>query len=152
MATPGSSLTQRVEQDMKDALRAREKRRLGTLRLILAAIRQREIDERVRLDDQQVMVVLDKLIKQRRESVVHYQAAARADLVEQESYEIQVIQEYLPAALGEAEVEALITEALSVTGAQTQRDMGKVMAHLKPLLQGRADMGQVSARVKGRLA
>lgn len=137
---------------MKDALRAGDRRRLGVVRLILAALKQREIDERIQLDDAQVIAVLDRQLKQRRDSVAQYEAAGRKDLADQEHYEIGVIREYLPAALDPAEIEALIEEAVAATGAAGARDMGKVMAYLKPRLQGRADMGTVSARVKARLA
>lgn len=137
---------------MKDALRAGDRRRLGVVRLILAALKQREIDERIQLDDAQVIAVLDRQLKQRRDSVAQYEAAGRKDLADQEHYEIGVIREYLPAALDPAEIEALIEEAVAATGAAGARDMGKVMAYLKPRLQGRADMGAVSARVKARLA
>ncbi len=148
----GSPLRQRVEQDMKDALRARDRRRLGTIRLVLSALKQREIDERIRLDDAQVIVVLDRMIKQRRDSVAQYEAAGRQDLADQESYEIGVIREYLPPALEEAEIDTLIEEAIAATGAAGPREMGKVMGYLKPRMQGRADLGAVSARVKVRLA
>ncbi|GBE10329.1 Yqey-like protein [bacterium BMS3Bbin12] len=151
-ATSGCPLRQRVEQDMKDALRARDRRRLGTIRLVLAALKQREIDERIQLDDAQVIAVLDRMIKQRRDSVVQYEAAGRQDLADQESYEIGVIREYLPPALGEAEIDSLIEEAIAATGAAGPREMGKVMGYLKPRMQGRADLGAVSARVKVRLA
>lgn len=137
---------------MKDALRAGDRRRLSVVRLILAALKQREIDERIQLDDAQVIAVLDRQLKQRRDSVAQYEAAGRKDLADQEHYEIGVIREYLPAALDPAEIEALIEEAVAATGAAGARDMGKVMAYLKPRLQGRADMGTVSARVKARLA
>lgn len=148
----GSPLRQRVEQDMKDALRARDRRRLGTIRLVLSALKQREIDERIRLDDAQVIAVLDRMIKQRRDSVAQYEAAGRQDLADQESYEIGVIREYLPPALEEAEINTLIEEAIAATGAAGPREMGKVMGYLKPRMQGRADLGAVSARVKVRLA
>ncbi len=148
----GSPLRQRVEQDMKDALRARDRRRLGTIRLVLSALKQREIDERIQLDDAQVIAVLDRMIKQRRDSVAQYEAAGRRDLADQESYEIGVIREYLPPALEEAEIDPLIEEAIAATGAAGPREMGKVMGYLKPRMQGRADLGAVSARVKVRLA
>ncbi|MDP1708456.1 MAG: GatB/YqeY domain-containing protein [Gammaproteobacteria bacterium] len=142
----------RVSEDMKSALRAGEKQRLGIIRLILAAIKQREVDERIMLDDSQVLAVLEKMVKQRRESISQYEAAARQDLADQEKYELGVLQAYMPAALSEAEVDALITAAIAETGATTGKDMGKVIAALRPKVQGRVDMGQVSARIKAKLA
>jgi len=146
------SLKKRIEGDMKAALRAGDKRRLGTIRLILAAIKQREVDERIVLDDAQVLAVLDKMAKQRRESVAQYQAAGRQDLMEQELFELEVIQGYMPAPLSEAELDALISAAVTETGASSIKDMGKVMGVLKPRVQGRADMGAVSARIKAILS
>lgn len=146
------SLKKRIEGDMKAALRAGDKRRLGTIRLILAAIKQREVDERIVLDDAQVLAVLDKMAKQRRESVAQYQAAGRQDLVEQESFELEVIQGYMPVPLSEAELDTLISAAVTETGASSIKDMGKVMGVLKPRVQGRADMGAVSARIKAILS
>lgn len=146
------SLKLRIEEDMKAALRAGDKRRLGAVRLILAAVKQREIDERVTLDDTQVLAVLDKMAKQRRESIAQYQAAGRQDLVEQESFELEVIQDYMPAALSEAELDAAIATAIAEVGASSVKDMGKVMGILKPRVQGRADMGAVSARIKAKLS
>jgi len=145
------SIKDRLQQDMKDAMRARDKARLATIRLILAAIKQREVDERIELDDAQVIAVLDKMVKQRRESIAQFEKAARDDLIAQENSELEVIIPYLPAALSEAEINALVDAALSATGAATLRDMGKVMAELKPKLAGRADMGAVSALIKARL-
>jgi uncharacterized protein YqeY len=145
-------LKQRITEDMKTAMRAGDKRRLGVIRLIMAAIKQREVDERIEsLSDEQVLAVLDKMVKQRRESVAQYEKAGRDDLAEQESFEIQVLQDYLPAALSDSEIDALIEHALADTGASSMKDMGKVMGVLKPKLQGRADMGAVSARIKARL-
>jgi uncharacterized protein len=144
-------LKARIEEDMKSAMRAGDRRRLGAVRLIVAAVKQREIDERVTLDDAQVLSVLDKMAKQRRESVAQYEAAGRQDLVDQERFELEVIQAYLPEALSEAELAALIEGAIAEAGASTVRDMGKVMGLLKPRVQGRADLGQVSARVRERL-
>jgi uncharacterized protein len=141
----------RLQDDMKAAMRAREQPRLTTIRLILAAIKQREIDERTELDDAEVLVVLDKLAKQRRESITQYRAAERTDLADREAFELDIIQGYLPAALEPAELDRLIEEALAATGAASMRDMGKVMAKLKPQLQGRADMAEVSDKVKARL-
>jgi uncharacterized protein YqeY len=131
------SIKDRIQQDMKDAMRARDKERLATIRLILAAIKQREVDERIELDDSQVIAVLDKMVKQRRESIAQF--------------ELEVITPYLPAALSEAEITQLIDEAMQATGASSIKDMGKVMGQLKPKLQGRADMGAVSAMIKARL-
>jgi uncharacterized protein YqeY len=144
-------LKQRVQEDMKTALKAGEKRRLGVVRLILAAIKQREIDERIELDDTQVLMVLDKMVKQRRDSVSQYSAAGREDLAEVERYEIEVCQGYLPKALTESEIADLINAAIAATGATGMKDMGKVMAELRPQVQGRADMGAVRALIKQRL-
>ncbi|MGB4334677.1 MAG: GatB/YqeY domain-containing protein [Chromatiaceae bacterium] len=145
-------LKQRLVEDMKTAMKAGEKRRLGIIRLINAAIKQREVDERIELDDTQVLAVLDKMLKQRRDSITQYEAAKREDLAEQERYEIGVCQEYLPAALSDDEIAALIEMAVAAAGALSQKDMGKVMAILKPQVQGRADVGAVSALVKQRLS
>ena len=145
------SLKDRIQQDMKEAMRAKEKSRLATIRLILAAIKQREVDERIELDDTQVIAVLDKMTKQRRESISQFEQAGRDDLVAQENAELEIIQPYLPEALGEDELNALIDAAMQATGASSIRDMGKVMGQLKPKIQGRADMGAVSALIKSRL-
>jgi uncharacterized protein YqeY len=144
-------LKQRIQDDVKAAMRAKNKARLATLRLITAAIKQREVDERVELDDTETLAILDKMIKQRRDSVSQYQQAGRNELAEQESAEIAVIQEYLPAGLSEAEILDLIEQAIETTGAAGMQDMGKVMGRLKPQMQGRADMGQVSGLVKQKL-
>ncbi len=146
------SLKARIQEDMKAALKAGDKARLSAIRLIMAAIKQREVDERVELDDQQVLAVLGKMAKQRRESIAQYQAAGRDDLAQKEQAELEIIQSYLPEALSDEEIEGLIAAAIRETGASGIRDMGKVMAHLKPQLQGRADMAQVSARVKAALS
>jgi uncharacterized protein YqeY len=146
------STRDRIQQDMKDAMRARDKERLGTIRLILAAIKQREVDERIELDDTQVIVVLDKMVKQRRESIAQFEKAGRDDLIATEQSELEVITTYLPAALSEDEVTQLIDAAMQATGASSIKDMGKVMGQLKPKLQGRADMGAVSAMIKARLS
>lgn len=143
-------LKDRLQDDMKTALRAKDKLRLGAIRLILAAIKQREVDERIELNDIQTLAVLEKMIKQRRESLAQYQSAGREDLAAQEAFEIEIIQAYLPAPLSEADLDALIVNAVAVTGAQSVRDMGKVMALIKDQAQGRADMAVVSARVKAR--
>ena len=145
------ALKARLSEDMKTALRAGDKARIGAIRLMLAAIKQREIDTRQALDDTQVLGILDKMVKQRRDSITQYQAARREDLVSAERFELEVISDYLPAALSGAEVEQLIDAALEATGARSVQDMGKVMGHLKPQLQGRADMALVSTRVKTRL-
>jgi len=137
---------------MKTALKAGDKRRLGAVRLILAAVKQKEVDERKELTDPEVLAVLEKMLKQRRDSISQYEQAGRTDLAEQEAFEVGVIQGYMPAALGDAEIAALIEEAIAATGAKAMADMGKVMAIVKPKIQGRADMGAVSARVKQRLA
>ena len=146
------ALRERITEDMKSAMRAGEKARLGTIRLALAAIKQREVDERITLDDGQVLAVLEKMIKQRREAITQFASGGRADLVAKETAEISVLQGYLPAQMSEAEIDALIGEAIAATGAASIKDMGKVMAVVKPRAQGRADMGAVSARVKQRLA
>lgn len=145
------SLKDRIQQDMKDSMRGGKKSRLAVIRLILAAIKQKEVDERIELDDAQVTVVLDKMTKQRRESISQFEKAGRNDLVDQETAELQIIQEFLPEQLGEAEINALIDAAMEQTGASSIKDMGKVMGQLKPKLQGRADMGAVSALIKARL-
>lgn len=144
-------LKQRLQDDMKAALKAGEKERLGTIRLINAAIKQREVDERIELDDAAVLAVLEKMIKQRRDSVAQYQDAGREDLAAKESAEIAICQAYLPEPLSDAEIEAIIDAALAETGASSMRDMGKAMGIIKPRVQGRADIGQISARVKQRL-
>lgn len=147
-----TSLKQRIQDDMKVAMKSGEKDRLGVIRLMMAAIKQREVDERIQLDDAQVIAVLDKMVKQRRESIVQYQAAGREDLVNVENAEIQVIREYLPKALSESEIEGLIKAAIAETGAANIADMGKVMAVVKPKMQGRADLSAVSARIKSLLS
>jgi uncharacterized protein len=145
------ALKDRLTEDMKNAMRAGEKERLATIRLALAAIKQREVDERISLDDTQVLAVLEKMIKQRREAITQFAAGKRPDLVAKENSEIVVIQAYLPAQLGEAELDGLIGEAIAASGATSVKDMGKVMAAVKPKVQGRADMGAVSARIKQKL-
>ena len=144
-------LKQRIQEDMKSAMKAGEKERLGVIRLILSAIKQVEVDERIVLDDAHIVTVLDKMLKQRRDSIAQYTAAARTDLANVESAEAAIIQEYLPQALTDAEIEALIRQAIAETGASSVAGMGKVMALLKPQMQGRADMGAVSARIKAKL-
>lgn len=142
------TLKERLQEDMKAALRAKEKQRLGTIRLIHAAIKQREIDERVSLDDAQVIVVLDKMLKQRRDSFTQYEQAGRQDLADQEAFEIAVIQAYLPQPLTEEELTVMLKQALADSQASSIKDLGKVMGLLKPQLQGRADMRKVSEQVK----
>ena len=136
---------------MKSAMRAKEKDRLGAIRLILAAVKQREVDERTALDDAAIITVLDRMVKQRRESISQFQSAGRTDLVAKEKFELDIIQHYLPPALSEAELAQLIEAAISESGASSLRDMGKVMALLKPKVQGRTDMGALSAQIKARL-
>jgi len=145
-------LKERITEDMKSAMRAGDKQRLGTIRLALAAIKQREVDERITLDDAQVLAVLDKMIKQRREAIAQFQSGGRADLVARETAEIGVLQGYLPAQMSEAELDELIAQSIAAAGATSVKDMGKVMALVKPKAQGRADLGAVSARVKQKLS
>ncbi|CAD7844719.1 MAG: Transamidase GatB domain protein [Olavius algarvensis Gamma 1 endosymbiont] len=145
-------LKQRIQDDMKAAMKAADKRRLGVIRLILAAIKQREVDERIELDDTQVLAVLDKQVKQRRDSIEQYTQAGRKDLADQERYEVGICREYLPEALTEDQVSALIDTAIADLGATSIQDMGKVMGWLKPKALGRVDMGAVSKLVKERLA
>lgn len=146
------SLKLRITDDMKSAMRAKDTARLGTVRLLLAAIKQKEVDERIELDDAAISSIVEKLIKQRKDSISQFQAAGRDDLVSAEQAELLVLQDYLPEQLSAAEVEAAVIEAITESGAASARDMGKVMGLLKPRLAGRADMGQVSALIKSRLA
>ncbi|MCW8829388.1 MAG: GatB/YqeY domain-containing protein [Gammaproteobacteria bacterium] len=146
------TLKETIMAEMKEAMRAKDKDRLGTIRLIQAAIKQREVDERIELDDEQVLAVLNKMVKQRRDSITQYRDAGREELAAREEAELVIIQHYLPEALSDAELDSLINEAISTTGAEAMKDMGKVMGQLKPRVQGRADMGEVSARIKARLA
>ncbi len=136
---------------MKTALKGGDKRKLGVIRLIMAAVKQREVDERTELDDTQVLAVLDKMVKQRRDSATQYESAGRPELAEQEHYEIEILQGYLPQPLTESEITKLVTEAIVSAGAVSVQDMGKVMGQLKPKIQGRADMGAVSALVRKEL-
>ena len=145
------TLKERITEDMKTAMRSGEKDRLAVIRLLQAAIKQREVDERITLDDAQVTSVLEKMIKQRKESVVAFEKGGRADLVDKENAEIAVLQPYLPAQLSDAELDALIAEAISSTGAASIKDMGKVMGVVKAKAAGKADMGAVGARIKARL-
>jgi uncharacterized protein len=146
------SLKDRIQEDVKAAMRAGERERLATLRLISAAIKQREVDERITLDDAQLLSVLEKMIKQRRESITSFEAGGRADLVAKETAELTLIQGYLPAQLSDAEVDALIAEAITQASASSVKDMGKVMAAVKAKAAGRADMAAVAARIKARLS
>jgi len=146
------ALKQQLTEAMKAAMRAKQSERLGVIRLMLAAIKQREVDERIELTDQQVLEVLGKMLKQRKESITQYEGAGRQDLADIEHAEVAVIQEYLPEALSEEEISAIVDEVLAATGASAIKDMGKVMGQLKPRLQGRADMGQVSGLLKRRLS
>jgi len=146
------TLKARITEAMKTAMKAREKQRLSAIRLILAEIKRIEVDERIDVDDTRVLAVLDKMCKQRRDSIEQYQAAGRSELADQESFEISVIQEYLPTQLSEADLNQLIGAAISQSGAQSMQDMGKVMAILKPQVQGRADMGDVSKQIKAKLS
>ena len=145
------TLKERITEDMKTAMRSGEKDRLGVIRLLQAAIKQREVDERITLDDAQVTSVLEKMIKQRKESIAAFEKGARADLVAKETAEIVVLQPYLPAQLGDAELDALIAEAIAATGAASIKDMGKVMGVVKSKAAGKADMGAVGARIKAKL-
>jgi len=146
------SLKERITDDMKAAMRSGEKERLGLIRMITAGIKQREVDERITLDDGQVLAVLEKMIKQRKESLVQFKAGNRQDLVDKEAAEIVLLQSYLPSQLSDADIDALIKEAVAATGAAGIKDMGKVMAFIKGKAQGRADMGAVGAKIKARLS
>lgn len=146
------SLKQRLTEDVKNAMRSKDKPRLGVLRLITAAIKQREVDERIELSDDDVTTILDKMNKQRRESISQFEKADRQELADQEKFEIEIINEYLPEQLSEDEIVKLVQDAISSTGASEMKDMGKVMGILKPQLQGRADMGSVSGLIKKQLA
>jgi uncharacterized protein YqeY len=147
-----STLKPKLTTDMKSSMKSGDKKRLGVIRLMLAAIKQIEVDERIELDDTRILAVLDKMAKQRRESISHYSDAGRNDLVAVEQAEIDIIQEYLPEALSEAEINDLVEQSIAATGAATIKDMGKLMGVLKPQLQGRADMGKVSQLIKSRLS
>ncbi len=142
----------RINNDVKDAMRAKDKNLLATLRLVTAAIKQVEVDERIDVGDERMLVILDKMTKQRKESIAQYQKANRNDLVEQEQYELGIIAKYLPEPLSPAEIEAMVNDAIAKTEAKQIADMGKVMAQLKSPLQGRADMAQVSALIRARLS
>ncbi len=146
------TLKERINEDMKAAMRASDKERLSTIRMTQAAIKQREVDERTTLDDAQVIAVIEKMVKQRRESVAQFEQGGRADLAEKEEREIVVLQGYLPEPLSETELDAIIREAIAQSGASSMKDMGKVMAAVKAQAAGRADMGAVSARIKAALS
>lgn len=147
-----SAIKSQILDDMKTAMRAQEKDRLATIRLIMAALKQREVDERIELSDEQIIATLNKMIKQRRDSITQFEAGGRQDLVQKESEEVRVIQQYLPAQLSEAEIEQAVASAIQESGATSAKDMGKVMAVLKAKLQGKAEMTVVSAKVKEKLA
>ena len=146
------TLKDRIQEDMKAAMRAKDAPRLSAIRMLLAAMKQREVDERVVLDDAAVLAIVEKMIKQRRESIAQFEAANRKDLSDHEAFELGLLSAYLPAQLGEAEVAAAVTAAVAESGAAGAKDMGKVMALLKPRLAGKADMARVSALVKATLA
>ncbi|PXF63913.1 GatB/YqeY domain-containing protein [Kangiella spongicola] len=147
-----SAIHDRLKEAMKDAMRAKQKERLSTIRLALSAIKQVEVDTRETLDDAAILAILDKLVKQRRDSIKQYEDAGRQELADIEKAEIEVLQDFLPAPLTDEEVSALIEDAVNKTGAESMKDMGKVMGLLKPQLQGRADMGAVSGKIKARLS
>ena len=144
-------LREQLTEDMKTAMKAREAEKLGAVRLILAAVKQREVDERITLDDPGVIAVIEKMIKQRKDSISQFEKAARQDLADKEKFELGILEAYLPQQLSQAEVDAIIAEAVASSGAKSPADMGKVMALVKPRLAGRADMGKVSGLVKGKL-
>ena len=146
------SLKERITEDMKTAMRGKDAPRLGIIRLILAAIKQREVDERITLDDSQVLAVLDKMLKQRHDSLSQFRAAGRDDLADKEQFEIGIVQAYMPEQLTDAEIDDAIADAIKQSGAQSLKDMGKIMGILKPQLQGRADLSQVSKKLKDLLA
>ncbi|OIQ98703.1 yqey-like protein [mine drainage metagenome] len=146
------SLKTRITEDMKTAMRARDAARLGAIRLLLAAIKQKEVDSRTEQDDAAVISIIEKMLKQRHDSISQFQAAGRQDLVDAESFEVEVLSAYMPQPLSAAEVDAIVAAAVSESGARGVQEMGKVMAIVKPRLAGRADMGKVSALIKARLA
>ncbi|MDX1334241.1 MAG: GatB/YqeY domain-containing protein [Gammaproteobacteria bacterium] len=152
MSEAGSDLKQRITDDMKSCMREGDKERLGTIRLALSAIKQQEVDSRTTLEDADILAILDKMAKQRRESIEQFEKAGRDDLASKEKDELKVIQTYLPSQLSEEEIASIIDEAIQTTGAQTMRDMGKIMGIIKPKMQGRADMSAVSALIKSRLS
>ena len=146
------SLKQQITEDMKAAMRAKETARLGAIRLLLAAMKQREVDERIELSDADVIAIIDKMNKQRRDSISQFEAAGRQDLADIEKFEMSVLAAYMPQQLGEDEITRAVVEAIAATGAAGPQDMGKVMGMLKPKLAGRADMGKVSALIKAQLS
>jgi uncharacterized protein len=146
------SLKDRITEDMKAAMRARETERLGTIRMITSAIKQREVDERIQLDDAQVLAIIEKMIKMRKESIAQFQSGGRDDLAAKENSEIELLQTYMPAQLSEADVDALVAEAIAQSGAVSIKEMGKAMALLKQKAQGRVDMAVVSAKLKAKLS
>ncbi|HBC0463093.1 TPA: GatB/YqeY domain-containing protein [Legionella pneumophila] len=146
------TIKEQINNDIKDAMRAKDKNLLNALRLISAAVKQIEVDERIEVDNERMLVILDKMSKQRKESIAQFEKANRDDLVAQEQFELDVIAKYLPEPLTDDEIDALVSDAIKSTGAEKMSDMGKVMAILKPKLQGRADMAQVSARIKAQLS
>jgi len=146
------ALREQLNEDMKAAMKAREAEKLGAIRLLLAAVKQREVDERITLDDAGVVSVVEKMIKQRKDSISQFEKGARQDLADKEKFEVAILEAYLPQQLSQAEVDAIIADAVAATGAKSPADMGKVMGVVKPKLAGRADMGKVSALVKAKLA
>ena len=146
------TIKEQISNDIKDVMRAKDKEKLSAMRLITAAIKQVEVDERIEIDEARMLVILDKLVKQRHESISQFKAAGRDDLVVQEQYELDIINQYLPEPLTDDEIATLIKQALADTGAVKMSDMGKIMAQLKPLMQGRADMAKVSATIKATLS
>jgi len=146
------SLKDRIQDDVKAAMRAKDRARLGVLRMVTAAIKQQEVDRRVTLDDGGVVATLEKMLKQRRDSLAQFRDAGRDDLADKEAFEVELISAYMPEALGDAAIDGLVAAAVAEAGATSMKDMGKVMGLLKPKVQGRADMGAVSARVKAHLA
>lgn len=147
-----SELNDRLQNDIKSAMRAKDKDRLGILRLISAAIKQREVDERIKLDDHQIVAVIDKMIKQQRDALSQFENANRTDLADKARFELDILQDYMPATLSASELETAIAEAIAATGATSSADMGKVMAMIKPKVQGRCDMSQLSKQIKEKLA
>ncbi len=145
------SLKIRINEDMKVAMKARDSARLGAIRLLMAAMKQREVDERIELDDAAIVAVIEKMLKQRKDSITQYEAAKRQDLADAEKFEVEVLRAYMPQAMSADEVEAIVAQAVADSGAKTPADMGKAMALIKPQIAGRADMGEVSKLVKARL-
>ncbi len=146
------SLSTQIQDDVKAAMRSKDKERLGALRLITAAIKQKEVDERITLDDTGILAILEKMVKQRKDSIEQFSKAGRDDLIAKEEFELGVIRAYMPEQMSEAEISKLLDDIIAATGAQGMKDMGKVMAELKPKVQGRADMGLVSKLVKSKLS